>query len=61
MQVFHKPGEIVPISGIYSELSISGVKQTEITCIKGEAFPNTKGQGYHYELLRGAKHRKSEG
>ena len=56
-----KPGQTVPESGIYAELSASNNKQTEVTCVNGEPFPPTKGIGYHYELVRAAKHRKSEG
>lgn len=59
--VKYKPGERVPTSGIYSELSFSGIKQTEVTCVKKEPFPPTKGSGYHYELVRAAVHRRSEG
>jgi hypothetical protein len=57
----YKPGEIVPTSGIYAELSFSGIKQTEVTCVKKEPFPPTKGIGYHYELVKAAVHRRSEG
>ncbi len=57
----YRPGTIVPHSGIYAEFSASGVKQTEVTCVKGEPFPPTKGSGYHYELVRAAIHRRSEG
>lgn len=57
----YKPGETVPTSGIYEELSLAGLKQTEVTCVKGEPFPPTKGTGYHYQLVRAAVHRRSEG
>ncbi len=57
----YKPGETVPTSGIYAELSIYNVKQTEVTCVKKEPFPPTKGSGYHYELVKAAVHRRSEG
>ena len=57
----YKPGETVPTSGIYAELSSSNVKQTEVTCVKKEPFPPTKGSGYYYELVRAAVHRRSEG
>ena len=56
----YKPGDKVPQSGIYAELSIYNVKQTEVTCVKNEPFPPTKGAGYHYELVRAAVHRRSE-
>lgn len=57
----YKPGEIVPTSGIYAELSVGGNKQTEVTCVKGEPFPPTTTSGNYYELVRAARHRKSEG
>ena len=57
----YKSGEKVPVSGIYAEFSIYSVKQTEVTCVKDEPFPPTKGSGYYYELIRAAVHRLSEG
>lgn len=57
----YRPGERVPQSGIYAELSISGEKETEVTCVKGEPFPPTKGKGYYYQLVRAAIHRNTEG
>jgi len=57
----YKPGETVPESGIYAEISQGGTKLTEVTCVKKEPFPPTKGSGYHYELVRAAVHRRSEG
>ena len=56
----YKPGEKVPDSGIYSELTSVGSKLTEVTCVKNEVFPPTQGAGYHYEAARLAKHRHSE-
>lgn len=56
-----KPGEKVPTSGIYAEFTLYNTKLTEVTCVKGEPFPPTKNNGYHYELVRAAVHRKSEG
>lgn len=57
----HRPGEIVPQSGIYNELSVYNVKITEVTCVKGERFPPTESSGYHYELKVAAKHKPSGG
>jgi hypothetical protein len=57
----YKPGNTVPTSGIYAELTSGGIKLTEVTCVKNEPFPPTKGSGYHYELVKAAVHRKSEG
>lgn len=56
----YRPGQKVLTSGIYAELTIYGVKLTEVTCVKHEPFPPTKGNGYHYELIRAAVHRTSE-
>jgi len=57
----YRPGEIVPQSGIYSELTITNVKVTEVTCVKGERFPPTEIRGYHYELIRAARHKGAGG
>ncbi len=57
----YRPGEKVPVSGIYSELTSTGLKLTEVTCVKNETFPPTKGAGYHFQLIHAAVHRRSEG
>ncbi len=57
----YKPGEKVPQSGIYAELTALNTKVTEVTCVKGEPFPPTTTQGYHYELVRAAHHRPTGG
>jgi hypothetical protein len=57
----HKPGEKVPHSGIYSELTDRGHRVTEITCVKGEHFPPTERQGFHYELKIPAIHKPTGG
>jgi hypothetical protein len=57
----YRPGQIVPQSGIYEELTTGGVKVTEVTCVKGEPFPPTEWNGYHYRLVRTAKHKPSKG
>lgn len=57
----YRPGEIVPQSGIYNELSAGNTKITEVTCVKGEHFPPTEQGGYHYELKMAARHKPSRG
>jgi hypothetical protein len=57
----YKPGEIVPQSGIYEELTSSGSKVTEVTCVKNEHFPPTEWNGYHYQLVHAAKHKPHNG
>ena len=57
----YKPGEIVPRSGIYTELTAAGAKVTEVTCVKGERFPPTETTGYHYELKYPARHKGANG
>jgi hypothetical protein len=57
----YKPGQIVPTSGIYAEKDAYGILLTEVTCVKNEKFPPTMGRGDHFELVRAAKHRHSEG
>ncbi len=54
----HKPGEIVPQSGIYAEIQTAYQKKLmELTCIKGESFPPCNGKDYHYELVKAAIHK----
>lgn len=57
----YKPGEIVPKSGIYKELTREDDFVTEVTCVKGEKFPPTEASGYHYELARAARHKPTGG
>jgi hypothetical protein len=57
----YRPGEIVPHSGIYEEQTSGGFMVTEVTCVKGERFPPTESNGYHYKLVRAAKHKPSNG
>jgi hypothetical protein len=61
MPITFKSGEIVPVSGIYTEKTAIGLNLTEVTCVKGEKFPPTIGRGEHFEIVRAAKHRLSEG
>lgn len=53
----YRPGQIVPESGIYNELSITNSWVTDVTCVKGEPFPPTEAAGYNYELKYAARHK----
>lgn len=53
----YRPGQIVPQSGIYKELSITNSWVTDVTCVKGEPFPPTEAAGYHYEIKYAARHK----
>jgi hypothetical protein len=57
----YRPGQTVPQSGIYEEQTIYGSRVTEVTCVKGEPFPPTESNGYHYQLIRAAIHKPSKG
>ena len=48
----YRPGQTVPISGIYDVVNASGVNQgRRVTCVEGEPFPPTKYVGeYGYVL-----------
>jgi len=46
----HKPDDIVPDTGIYYELMPSGEIITKVTCIRGDKFPPTLGNGNYYEI-----------
>jgi hypothetical protein len=56
----HRPGDIVPLSGIYNELNPAGIKVDQVTNIKGHVFPPSLGHGYYYTLHLAAKHRTLE-
>lgn len=49
----HRPGETVPISGIYA---CTGCRN-EVTCVRGEPFPPCRrcGTGAGYRLIRAAR------
>ena len=52
-----KPGETVPISGIYQEIGPRGGKGTQVTSVKGEPLPPTATKGGTYQLNKAAKHK----
>jgi len=55
----HKPGEEVPISGIYMVVHDKEHRiRHEVTCVKGNRFPpcNHCGQGVRFVLSKGAEH-----
>lgn len=55
----YKPGQVVPVSGIYTVLHDPVHQQAhEITCVTGEPFPPCHGCGTHprYRLARATRH-----
>lgn len=53
-----KPGQTVPVSGIYEELGPRGGKITQVTSVKGEPLPPSVRKGSSYKLVTAAKHKK---
>jgi len=58
MATIHRPGNIVPVSGIYKVVDVIGVGVgREITCEEGEVFPPTLHAGeYGFVLVRETVH-----
>jgi len=52
-----KPGQTVPISGIYQEYGPRGGLGTQVTSVKGEPLPPTATKGGTYGLATPAKHK----
>jgi YjzC-like protein len=52
-----KPGQTVPVSGIYQEIGPRGGKGTQVTSVKGEPLPPTASKGGTYTLYKPAKHK----
>lgn len=51
--LFFRPGERVPVSGIYAEVNQLGTRTgRNVTCVKGEVFPPTQNNGYGYVLTQ---------
>ena len=49
----YRPGQIVPISGIYAEVNRYGSPVgRNVTCVKGEPFPPTQRGGDGYSLVK---------
>lgn len=55
-----KPGETVPVSGLYQQIGPRGGKGTEVTCVKGEPLPPTQVKGTKYKLVEPAKHKSGK-
>jgi len=52
MRTIYKPGNIVPASGVYAELTAIWILTgRNVTCVQGEAFPPTQYDGYGYRLV----------
>ena len=52
-----KPGEIVPVSGLYQQIGPRGGKGSEVTSVKGEPLPPAPVKGTTYKLVEPAKHK----
>jgi hypothetical protein len=52
-----KPGETVPVSGLYQQIGPRGGKGTEVTSVKGEPLPPAPVKGTTYKLVDPAKHK----
>ncbi|BAS60432.1 MULTISPECIES: YjzC family protein [Leptolyngbya] len=49
----YRPGQTVPISGIYAEVNrFARSTGRNVTCVKGEPFPPTQGTGDGYVLIQ---------
>lgn len=47
----YRPGQTVPVSGIYSEVnSVGNYTGHRATCVEGEPFPPTSNNGYGWVL-----------
>lgn len=52
-----KPGQPVPVSGIWQEVGPRGGQGTQVTSVQGEPFPPTESKGGTYTLVVPAKHK----
>lgn len=60
----HKPGEAVPVSGIYNVMHDQvHLAQHQITAVRGEHFPPCRGCGHgvRYALAQAALHLREHG
>lgn len=55
-----RPGETVPVSGLYQQIGPRGGKGTEVTSVKGEPLPPAPVKGTTYKLVDPAKHRSGK-
>jgi hypothetical protein len=51
-----KPGQTVPVSGLYIQVGPKGGKGSEVTSVKGEPLPPAPTKGTTYTLVDPAKH-----
>jgi hypothetical protein len=52
-QTIYRPGQIVPVSGIYAEVNRLSVRTgRNATCVTGEPFPPTGDNGYGWVLIQ---------
>jgi hypothetical protein len=56
----HKPGDAVPVSGIYAVVDANGkAVGRQVTCEEGETFPPTVHSGEHgFVLVQETVHQK---
>lgn len=55
-----RPGETVPVSGLYQQIGPRGGKGTEVTSVKGEPLPPAPVKGTTYKLVDPAKHKSAK-
>jgi hypothetical protein len=55
-----KPGETVPVSGLYQQIGPRGGKGPEVTSVKGEPLPPAPVKGTTYTLVDPAKHKSGK-
>ncbi len=55
-----KPGETVPVSGLYQQIGPRGGKGPEVTSVKGEPLPPAPVKGTTYNLVEPAKHKSGK-
>lgn len=55
-----KPGQTVPISGLYQQIGPRGGKGSEVTSVKGEPLPPGPTKGTTYKLVEPAKHKSGQ-
>ena len=52
-----RPGQTVPVSGLYQQIGPRGGKGSEVTSVKGEPLPPTQTKGSTYKLVDPAIHK----
>lgn len=51
-----KPGQTVPVSGLYQQIGPRGGKGPRVTSVKGEPLPPAPTSGTTYTLVEPARH-----